>query len=228
MYRTKVLMLSKYELPSVFLKTIKKVGLTVRAIRTYESAFELVHKKTYRLICIDTSGFGTDILETINRMSKIKQGIVMIGIIPRNQSIIYAKLINNGMFEVLQKPLKPNTVEASVKRAIHVLNLYRELSLFPDPKKIGYRGTDLQLTDREIENLGLDELINKKLSILFSKHTHKKITNLYQLVMPIVERSFIETALKLSNNNQLKASLVLGINRNTLKTKMTKFGIKNQ
>ncbi len=43
MYRTKVLMLSKYDPPAVFLKTIKRIGLTVRATKDYEAALGLVH-----------------------------------------------------------------------------------------------------------------------------------------------------------------------------------------
>ncbi|MCL5277023.1 MAG: hypothetical protein M1517_04500 [Deltaproteobacteria bacterium] len=228
MYRIKALVLSKHEPSAVFLKAIRKIGLTSRVAKDGDSALELVHKKAYKLICIETCGMGMDVLDTIDRISRVKSGSVIIAIIPRNQGVIYTKLMNNGIFEVLQKPLKQNVAEASLRRAVMVLKLYRGLTSGPDPGHGDGRGADHQLSDREIEDMGLDELIKKKLSILFSRQTHKKITNLYPLVMPIVEKAFMETALKLSNNNQLKASLLLGINRNTFKTKMIKLGIKKQ
>ncbi len=228
MYRIKALILSKNEPQAVLLKTIKKIGLNSRSVRTYESALELVHKKAYKLICIDMSGFGMDTLETIGRIARIKQDIIIIGIIPRNKNVIYTKLLNNGMYEVLQKPLKPLTTAASLGRAIHVIKLYRELNLQSASESAGHKDTDHQASDNDIEDLGLGELIKKKLSMLLSKPSQRGITNLYQLVMPIVEKSFIETALKFSKNNQVKASMMLGINRNTFKTKMTQLGIKKQ
>ncbi len=228
MYRIKVLVLSKYEPTTVFLKAIKKVGLAYRVAKDCDSAIGLVHKKAYKLVCIETCGMGVDILETVDRISSVKSGTVIIALISRNQSVIYTKLINNGIFEVLQKPLKQNVAEASLRRAITVLKLHRGLLLHADQEQSAGKGSDHQLSDREIEDLGLDVLIKKKLSILFAGQAHKRITNLYSLVMPIVEKAFMETALKLSDNNQLKASLLLGINRNTFKAKMTKLGIKKQ
>ena len=226
MYRTKALIFSSIDPPATLLKVIRKNGLNMRVVKNMKLAFELIHKKVYRLIFIDITGITIDLTETIEQIVKIKSDIVIIGIIPRNKGILSTKLINNGMFDILQKPLNPVTVEASLKRAIYVVKLHREIN--QNGHEMNNKDADIQIADMDIENLGLDELIKKKLAILFSKHTHKKIVNLYSIVMPIIEKSFIETALKLSNNNQVKASLLLGINRNTLKAKMMKLSVKKQ
>lgn len=228
MYRIKALILSKNEPPAVLLKTIKKIGMDSRCTGTAEAAIELVHKKAYKLVCIDMSGFGMDILEMIERIAKIKQDIVVIGIIPRNKNVLYTKLMKNGMYEVLQKPLRPLTTAASLRRAIHLIRLYRTIDLHSSPDGMKRSETDRPVQDKDVDDLGLDELIKKKLSVLLSRHPHRKITNLYPLVMPIVEKSFLETALKFTKNNQVKASVMLGINRNTFKAKMTKLDIKKQ
>jgi len=227
MYRTKILVYSNKEPSAILLKMIKKNGLNVRVAKTIESVFELLHKKAYKLLYIDITGFKMDIEETINRIVAIKNDIVITAIIPRNKGIIYTKLINNGIFDILQKPLNPIAIQASLKRCLYVVKLHREIGQSYSQKTSRTSTTYTPLSDAEIENLGLDELIKKKLSVLFSKPAHKKLINLYSIVMPIIERSFIETALQLSNNNQVKASLLLGINRNTLKAKMIKFNIKN-
>ncbi len=228
MYRTKVLIFSNNEPPAILLKVIRKSGLNVRVVKTVKLAFELVHKKAYRIIFIDATGLTIDLQETIDRILKIKNDTVIIGIIPRNKGIIYTKLINNGIFDVLQKPLNPVVVEASLKRSLYVVKLQRVINENHGAEDSNNKAPDDPVSDTDIENLGLDELLKKKLSILFAKQTHKKIVNLYSIVMPIIEKSFIETALQLSNNNQIKASLLLGMNRNTLKAKMTKLSIKKQ
>ena len=50
--------------------------------------------------------------------------------------------------------------------------------------------------------------------------------NLYPLFMSQVEKPFLEVVLKNCNNNQSKASEVLGINRNTLRKKIQAYKIK--
>ncbi len=228
MYRTKALIFSNNDPPAILLKVIKKNGLNARVVKTLELVFELLHKKAYRLIFMDITGLNIDLTETIDRILKIKNDTIVIGIIPRNKGVLYTKLINNGIFDVLQKPLNPVAADASLKRSLYVVKLYKEINQNHNANGVNNNDKDNEVSDVDIENLGLDELIKKKLSILFSKHTHKHIVNLYSIVMPIIEKSFIETALQISNNNQIKASLLLGINRNTLKAKMTKLDIKRQ
>lgn len=226
MYRTKALIFSKTDPPALLLKAIRKNGLHVRVVKTMKLVFELIHKKTYRLIFIDITGLTLDMEEAIDRIVKINNNTVITGIIPRNKGVLYTKLINDGVFDVLQKPLNPAVVEASLRRSLYIVKLQRETNVQGTPRDGTSKNPVQQVSDADIENLGLDALIKKKLSILFSRSTHKKIVNLYSLVMPIIEKSFIETALQLSDNNQIRASLLLGINRNTLKTKMTKLGIR--
>ncbi len=228
MYRTKALIFSRNEPPAILLKAIRKNGLHSRVVKTMKLAFDLIHKKTYRLIFIDMTGLTIDMEESIDRISKIKNDTVITGIIPRNKGILSTRLINNGIFDVLQKPLNPVLVESSLKRSLYVLKLQRDLNLQEEARPGAARNPVQQISDADIDNLGLDVLIKKKLSILFSRSSHKKIVNLYSLIMPIIEKSCIETALQLSDNNQIRASLLLGINRNTLKTKMTKLGIRRQ
>jgi DNA-binding protein Fis len=56
--------------------------------------------------------------------------------------------------------------------------------------------------------------------------TSAKIGAVYKLVVESVERPLIEKALAKTFGNQVKAAKILGINRNTLRTKINKLGIK--
>ena len=48
----------------------------------------------------------------------------------------------------------------------------------------------------------------------------------YQLVLNEVEPPLLRSVMKFSNNNQSKASRILGINRTTLRTKLKKYNIE--
>ena len=48
---------------------------------------------------------------------------------------------------------------------------------------------------------------------------------IYKSVVEEVEKPLIESALERADGNQLKAAKILGINRNTLRTKIKKLGI---
>ena len=49
--------------------------------------------------------------------------------------------------------------------------------------------------------------------------------DLYQLFMGEVERPLLERVLKYTNGNQTRAAAVLGINRGTLRKKLTQYGL---
>ena len=48
---------------------------------------------------------------------------------------------------------------------------------------------------------------------------------LYKAVLDVVERPLIEHALQRTEGNQFKAARILGINRNTMRSKIRKLGI---
>jgi len=48
---------------------------------------------------------------------------------------------------------------------------------------------------------------------------------LYKAIMKVIEKPLIEHILKMTQGNQLKTARILGINRNTLRTKIRKLSI---
>ena len=50
--------------------------------------------------------------------------------------------------------------------------------------------------------------------------------DLYNMVIPEVEKALIVMVMKETRGNQIKASQLLGINRNTLRSKIKKLDIK--
>lgn len=49
---------------------------------------------------------------------------------------------------------------------------------------------------------------------------------LYKCILEVIEKPLIEYALERTEGNQLKAARILGLNRNTIRTKIKKLGIE--
>jgi two-component system nitrogen regulation response regulator GlnG len=82
---------------------------------------------------------------------------------------------------------------------------------------------DFDLKQRQAKSIG--KFVEEKLKG-FMQHIKKFDNfNLYDMVIPEVERSLILMILKETNGNQIKAAKLLGINRNTLRTKIKKLKI---
>jgi two-component system nitrogen regulation response regulator GlnG len=67
----------------------------------------------------------------------------------------------------------------------------------------------------------LDELWEEKLKTFIDKGDCLKMKDLYDLIIRQVERPLLRFVLEKTNGNQVKASEILGINRNTLRKKLT-------
>jgi DNA-binding protein Fis len=71
-----------------------------------------------------------------------------------------------------------------------------------------------------------DDLVNKKLSFLKVICNKKESNGVYKDFCAKLEKKVIESALIETDGNKLKAAKILGINRNTLSSKINKFKIK--
>lgn len=76
--------------------------------------------------------------------------------------------------------------------------------------------------ERENKKLSFEQAV-KELEDFFTSHNEKE---LYEFILAAVERPLIESVLNRTVGNQLKAAEILGINRNTLHSKIKKLGIE--
>lgn len=73
----------------------------------------------------------------------------------------------------------------------------------------------------------LRESVRSSLQQYFAQLDGQTPSNLYSLVLAEVEKPLIEMVLQLTNNNQSKAALILGISRGTLRKKMAIYEINS-
>ncbi len=74
---------------------------------------------------------------------------------------------------------------------------------------------------QDLTELSLEEVIRRKLQPYFQQSAGVAPTDLYASIIAQVEKPLIELTLEYTSGNQLKAADVLGINRNTLRKKIT-------
>jgi len=71
----------------------------------------------------------------------------------------------------------------------------------------------------------LDEFVKRRLRELFQQHGDVPPKDLHAVALSWVERPLLEFILERTAGNQLRAAQILGINRNTLRKKITALGI---
>ncbi|MBN4054840.1 hypothetical protein JYT87_03935 [Nitrospira defluvii] len=82
-----------------------------------------------------------------------------------------------------------------------------------------------KIQDQEKKEPCLDELIEKKLAHFVKKTRQSEGKNLYDLLIQEVEKPLIKLALRETEGNQVQASQLLGMHRNTLRKKIKDLNI---
>jgi DNA-binding protein Fis len=91
------------------------------------------------------------------------------------------------------------------------------------PQIMGTSGTQEPPVDPK--DVSLASYVEKKIGDFVRAMNVGSGKNLYPTLMRAVERPLIELALRETHGNQIKAARLLGLNRNTLRKKITEFDI---
>ncbi len=75
------------------------------------------------------------------------------------------------------------------------------------------------------QNKPLRESIKEALEMYFEELDGHKPGDLYQMVLSEVEQPLLEILLRYTRGNQSKAAEILGLNRSTLRKKLSQYGL---
>ena len=73
----------------------------------------------------------------------------------------------------------------------------------------------------------LQEAVTSTLEKYFEDLDNTQPGLIYDMVLSAVEKPMLEVVMRHAGGNQLRASAMLGINRNTLRKKLTTYGLLN-
>ena len=71
----------------------------------------------------------------------------------------------------------------------------------------------------------IQEVIKNSLECYFQELGEMQPTDLYEMVMTVVEKPVLEVAMARAKGNQSSAAEILGMNRNTLRKKLQQHGL---
>jgi Fis family transcriptional regulator, factor for inversion stimulation protein len=77
----------------------------------------------------------------------------------------------------------------------------------------------------EPQPCSLREEVERSLHIYFEQLGNESMSGLYDLVLAEVEAPLLEAVLRHTGSNQSKASILLGLNRGTLRKKLKQYGL---
>lgn len=90
----------------------------------------------------------------------------------------------------------------------------------------GLLGRPAAVATTGMDAIALEDLVTEKLSRFFAKLGRYDVQDLYETVIEKVERPLLRLVLTHVDGNQVRAARLLGINRNTLRTRLKKLGVK--
>jgi Fis family transcriptional regulator len=68
--------------------------------------------------------------------------------------------------------------------------------------------------------------VRRSLDTYFKELEDTETQNLHAMVVAEVEKPLLEVVMKRTGGNQLRAARILGLNRNTLRKKLDRYGLK--
>ena len=139
-------------------------------------------------------------------------------LIKTEKSGLPSKKIDNDAIEAMKSYKWPGNVRELENFILRISALYSE-----DLLNIEIIETELERLEgdnKNIDELNLSSLIDHYFKRSKDKLLNNNNKNIYSVIIEKVEKSLIENILDYTNGNQLKASEILGLNRNTLRKKI--------
>lgn len=139
-------------------------------------------------------------------------------LIKTEKSGLPSKKIDNDAIEVMKSYKWPGNVRELENFILRISALYSEDLL--NIEIIESELERLEGNNKNIDELNLSSLIDHYFKRSKDKLLNNNNKNIYSVIIEKVEKSLIENILDYTNGNQLKASEILGLNRNTLRKKI--------
>ncbi|TMB39959.1 MAG: sigma-54-dependent Fis family transcriptional regulator [Deltaproteobacteria bacterium] len=129
--------------------------------------------------------------------------------------------VSDDVRELLMRHTWPGNVRELENALLRAAVLARGRTLVPEDFALAG-----QPRQSSAEVLPLEEAVRHRLAELLERDAGVPVGELHATLISAVERPLIEIVLERSGGNQVKAAEMLGINRNTLRKKITELGIE--
>lgn len=98
--------------------------------------------------------------------------------------------------------------------------------LFPKHFALAHDGNMDGYQEKQLEEVSVQSIVEAKLKSFLGRLGEFEATHLHEAIMGRVEEPLLKLVMEYAKGNQIRASRMLGINRNTLRAKLNKYEIK--
>jgi DNA-binding NtrC family response regulator len=176
-------------------------------------------------------------IEVLKKLKASNSNLPVIAITESSSNLGETDIIKEKVHAFMKKPIQPERLSFMVKealspganRAVHPADMNRMVhargSILPE-------GTEKVKTDcaEILEGTSAGEkdyyqMFDHLLAPIFDKIMVNSKSNIYDHLISSLEKSLLSLTLKYCNHNQVKASQILGISRNTLRERIKRYDL---
>jgi DNA-binding NtrC family response regulator len=182
-------------------------------------------------------------IEVLKKLKETNSDLPIIAITDTSPNLNNTDMIKEKIYGFVKRPIRPERLSFMVKEALSpdmnrmvrtattiggekrelkgVTKLFRP-SESPEKEKIDCEKTPKGSTAGEKD---YDQMFNQLLASIYDEVIVNSKGNIYDHLISGLEKSLISLTLKYCNHNQVKASQILGISRNTLRERIKKYDL---
>lgn len=216
-----------YPSKSKFRKEIERFaissGLSFFAPHNIQELKAMLTKKHYIILFIDEEEECIEILDETKDMRRKSFPVLLL---EKKSTRLIKEAIKKGVADFLISPFDSNKLELIVSKASLVREFGEEIlpSIFlGESSKTSKKAIVREQLPHILKSISLEEVIKAKFEDVIEKG--EEIGGFLPIIISEVEKSLISYTLKRCNGNKLRASKILGINRNTLVRKLKEYGL---
>ncbi len=159
-----------------------------------------------QIVLIDSLLSDGDCLDCLRSLNDLNTDLLSIVMIEQGKRRAGIDAMMNSAFFYTMKPVDSDELRTVVERAFELKRLRKE--------------------SRRLYHYTVEEFLRHKLKNYLSQIQKVGGIALYDTVISEVERALLTLAMEKTEGNQLQASKLLGLNRNTVRNKINKYKIK--
>lgn len=209
----------------------RKSHIHASAVDRLDNLIKAINRRRCLAVFLDyrTLNNSEEITEKVKRLCR-ETFVVLIAPVRKVEEAV--SVVDGQIFEVLKSPVENESIKNTIERLNHIKFIVRNLTR--NVLEIeGNPGRSALLSEKDgrpdteyIEHMSMEKLIELKLKKVLHKLNLDNLKGFYNIVMEEVEKPLLKVVMESVHWNQIKASRLLGINRNTLSKKLRQYHIK--
>ncbi len=161
--------------------------------------------KDLQISIIDCTLKDGSCLECLQNLNELNNGMLNIVVVKEEDRTTGVEALIHNAFMYIYKPIKRKELQAVLSKAKSIKRL--------------------MCLDRELYSCSLEDFLRRKLQGYLTHINRVGNVPLYEIVVSEVEKALLKLAIEETKGNQLKASKMLGLNRNTVRAKIKKYNL---